>query len=487
MPCLHQTKEVQFWHLLQPSFYLGVIFGGMHLSLDSNQTNHPFHGSTLGVLWSITYLGFTFYIAYAFITYFIQFATSDTLGSSLEDNVVVYTVICSQIVMTGLHIVVSLLKPRQTLMCLNTSYKVFSHLHLKICRRTLEVALTPTIFAAWFLISSLVVICLRSRIGFPEGLSYIVFFTPIAIEGLAGVLHFIVEAALEGVNDDLEDVRNCLQKEGADFMTPGHIEVLRLKHKMVCDLAEVVDARFGLDLLAGVTMKIVQVIPLIFFGVLLLDWESLGGEILLVWTHLLFVVTRVCYSCYRCELVKKQGRVENNSGKTTLRTLDRDSNLNLPVVGSLVYYESSALDHVEMCVAKVQSSNLYYIVSSNYREILESLAANKEYETQKDSAYSTGRTKLFKHVCTTSCIGVRLAALPTSTTWSTAAEHTKIITYRTRIILQRLNQSYLEQESKEEIVGAVTTYLVILIQFRPNLNNKTGGGVDNHTRTTVTP
>nr|CAD7452944.1 unnamed protein product [Timema tahoe] len=38
-------------------------------------------------------------------------------------------------------------------------------------------------------------------------------------------------------------------------------------------------------------------------------------------------------------------RVENHFGKTTLSTPDQDSNLDLPVIGSLVYYESSALDH----------------------------------------------------------------------------------------------------------------------------------------------
>nr|CAD7428629.1 unnamed protein product [Timema monikensis] len=40
------------------------------------------------------------------------------------------------------------------------------------------------------------------------------------------------------------------------------------------------------------------------------------------------------------------GGVENNIFKTTLGTLDRDSNLNLPVIGSLVYCVSSAIDIV---------------------------------------------------------------------------------------------------------------------------------------------
>nr|CAD7569618.1 unnamed protein product [Timema californicum] len=39
------------------------------------------------------------------------------------------------------------------------------------------------------------------------------------------------------------------------------------------------------------------------------------------------------------------GRVENNFGNTTISTPSRDSNLDLPVIGSLVYCESSALDH----------------------------------------------------------------------------------------------------------------------------------------------
>nr|CAD7456793.1 unnamed protein product [Timema tahoe] len=40
------------------------------------------------------------------------------------------------------------------------------------------------------------------------------------------------------------------------------------------------------------------------------------------------------------------GRVENHFGRKNLNTPDRDSNLDLPIIGSLVYCESSALDHV---------------------------------------------------------------------------------------------------------------------------------------------
>nr|CAD7433258.1 unnamed protein product [Timema monikensis] len=46
-------------------------------------------------------------------------------------------------------------------------------------------------------------------------------------------------------------------------------------------------------------------------------------------------------------------RVETKFVKTTLSTPDRDANLNHPVIGSLVYYESSALDHV---VTKMNST-----------------------------------------------------------------------------------------------------------------------------------
>nr|CAD7445722.1 unnamed protein product [Timema bartmani] len=38
------------------------------------------------------------------------------------------------------------------------------------------------------------------------------------------------------------------------------------------------------------------------------------------------------------------GRVENHSGKTTLSTSDQDSNLDLLVIGSIVYHERSTLD-----------------------------------------------------------------------------------------------------------------------------------------------
>nr|CAD7404539.1 unnamed protein product [Timema poppensis] len=41
-----------------------------------------------------------------------------------------------------------------------------------------------------------------------------------------------------------------------------------------------------------------------------------------------------------------RGKEENYFGKTTLSTPDRDSNLHLPVIGILIYCESSTLDHV---------------------------------------------------------------------------------------------------------------------------------------------
>nr|CAD7462700.1 unnamed protein product [Timema tahoe] len=40
-------------------------------------------------------------------------------------------------------------------------------------------------------------------------------------------------------------------------------------------------------------------------------------------------------------------RVEDHFGKTTLSTPNRDSNIDLPVIGSLVYCKSSALDHAD--------------------------------------------------------------------------------------------------------------------------------------------
>ncbi|CAG2065201.1 unnamed protein product, partial [Timema podura] len=43
--------------------------------------------------------------------------------------------------------------------------------------------------------------------------------------------------------------------------------------------------------------------------------------------------------------VETRGRVGNDFGNFTLSIPDRDSNLVLPIIGSLVYCESSALDH----------------------------------------------------------------------------------------------------------------------------------------------
>nr|CAD7571661.1 unnamed protein product [Timema californicum] len=39
------------------------------------------------------------------------------------------------------------------------------------------------------------------------------------------------------------------------------------------------------------------------------------------------------------------GKVENHFEKNTLSTPNRDSNLDLPIIGSLVHCESSSLDH----------------------------------------------------------------------------------------------------------------------------------------------
>nr|CAD7601875.1 unnamed protein product [Timema genevievae] len=46
-----------------------------------------------------------------------------------------------------------------------------------------------------------------------------------------------------------------------------------------------------------------------------------------------------------------RGRGEIHLGKPTLSTPDRDSNLDFPVIGSLVYCKSSALNHVATKVA----------------------------------------------------------------------------------------------------------------------------------------
>nr|CAD7392361.1 unnamed protein product [Timema cristinae] len=51
------------------------------------------------------------------------------------------------------------------------------------------------------------------------------------------------------------------------------------------------------------------------------------------------------YPINKCTHTCVEG-VENHFGKTTLSTPNQDSNLNLPVIGSLVYCKSSILDHV---------------------------------------------------------------------------------------------------------------------------------------------
>ncbi|CAG2052902.1 unnamed protein product [Timema podura] len=47
----------------------------------------------------------------------------------------------------------------------------------------------------------------------------------------------------------------------------------------------------------------------------------------------------------RCTIICVERRVRNHLGKTTLSTPDQDSTSDLPVIGSLIQHESSALDH----------------------------------------------------------------------------------------------------------------------------------------------
>nr|CAD7571131.1 unnamed protein product [Timema californicum] len=51
---------------------------------------------------------------------------------------------------------------------------------------------------------------------------------------------------------------------------------------------------------------------------------------------------------YQTMVLTTPRRVENHSGKTTLSTPDRDSNLDLTIIGSLVFCKSSTLDHAAM-------------------------------------------------------------------------------------------------------------------------------------------
>nr|CAD7258774.1 unnamed protein product [Timema shepardi] len=58
------------------------------------------------------------------------------------------------------------------------------------------------------------------------------------------------------------------------------------------------------------------------------------------------------------------GQVETHFGKTFLSTLDQDSNLDLPVIDSLVCYESSALNHAD------SEAERYYLRRRREREII---------------------------------------------------------------------------------------------------------------------
>nr|CAD7420636.1 unnamed protein product [Timema poppensis] len=84
------------------------------------------------------------------------------------------------------------------------------------------------------------------------------------------------------------------------------------------------------------------------------------------------------------------GRVENYLGKTPLITPGRDSNLQFPIIGSLVYCESSALDHAANTVSVPMSKNLDASISivrgeektalerENWRITQENLRLNEE-------------------------------------------------------------------------------------------------------------
>ncbi|CAG2065527.1 unnamed protein product, partial [Timema podura] len=87
------------------------------------------------------------------------------------------------------------------------------------------------------------------------------------------------------------------------------------------------------------------------------SWKAHSGSVWKVtWAHPEFgqVVATCSFDRTACvweEIVYSywlKGKGENHFGKTTLNTPDRDSNLDVPIIGSIVYCEGSALDHAAM-------------------------------------------------------------------------------------------------------------------------------------------
>nr|CAD7608733.1 unnamed protein product [Timema genevievae] len=74
------------------------------------------------------------------------------------------------------------------------------------------------------------------------------------------------------------------------------------------------------------------------------------------------------------------GIVEHYFIQTTLSTLDRDSNLNLPVTGSLVYCESSALDHA--ATEAVHPTEIRTLISPSSAVELNTTGALANYTTE---------------------------------------------------------------------------------------------------------
>ncbi|CAG2060005.1 unnamed protein product, partial [Timema podura] len=75
------------------------------------------------------------------------------------------------------------------------------------------------------------------------------------------------------------------------------------------------------------------------------------------------------------------GRMENHLGKTTISTPDQDSNLDLSVIGSLVYFKSDALEYAATEAGELQTDQE---TSKPLKRLEISLEAAKQHLNPKD-------------------------------------------------------------------------------------------------------
>nr|CAD7262000.1 unnamed protein product [Timema shepardi] len=174
-------------------------------------------------------------------------------------------------------------------------------------------------------------------------------------------------------------------------------------------------------------------------------------------------------------------RVENNFGKTVLSTPNRDSNLDLPVIGSLVYCESDALDHVAteaeeaIAVAEAEKKRQESLTSDDKMALLgrprlgditRAQIRIKESKEFKEKSPSVHPTKIRTSISPSSAVGI-------NTTSALANYATEAGNNTVDKLVQRANASILIGTSswKEQFIEALTVSPAVELNTTSELAN----------------